>query len=69
MLRLILKNEFDDEETESNDLTQFKVVSNKTRVYIICDSIRKFFYLSRFKKLHFEKLDKADKMKIEEAMY
>ena len=45
-------------------MTQLKVVRNKFEVDILCDSIRNDVDLSRFKNLHFEKLEKANKMKI-----
>ena len=45
------------------------MVSNKSKVDILCDSIRNDTNLSRFKKLHFEKLEKEDKVKLEETMY
>ena len=64
-----MHEEFDDEETDSKDLSKFKVVSNKTEVDILCDSIKKDANFSRFNKLHLEKLDKVEKMGIEEAMY
>ena len=46
--RLILQKESNDEETESNDLNQFKMASNKFEVDIVCDSIRNDANLSRF---------------------
>ena len=57
-----------DEEIELDDLTQLKVVNHKLEVDILCDSIRKYENLLGFKKLHFEKLNRDEKMKIEEAM-
>ena len=44
-------------------------MSNKFEVDILCDSIRNDANLSIFKKLHFEKLEKEDKVKLEEEMY
>ena len=44
------------------------MVSHKSKVYIICDSIRKDANLSSFKKLQFEKFYEG-KLKMEEAIY
>lgn len=68
-LQLILQKESDEEEMELEDSTKFKVVSNKSEVDILYDSIKNNANLTSFKKLHFEKLSKEDKVKIEEAMY
>ena len=45
------------------------MVSHKKLVDILCEQIRNDVDLSGFKALHFEKLDKEDKFRIEEDMY
>ena len=45
------------------------MINNKTEVDIFCDNIRNHVDLSSFKKLDFEKHEKEEKMRIEEAMY
>ena len=58
-----------DEKNKLDDVTQLKMVPYKLEVDILCERIRKDANLSSFRKLHFEKLSRDDKMKIEEAMY
>ena len=49
---LVLQKDSVDEKTNSNDMSQYKVVSHKFEVDILFDKIRNDFDLSRFKKLH-----------------
>ena len=68
----MLQKESDDyEKADLDDLSQYKVVSHKPKsaIDIFCEKIRNDVVFSGFKKLHYEKLDKEDKVKIEEAMY
>ena len=46
--KLILQKDLDDEETKSDDLRKYKVVSNKSEVDILCDSIRNDANISGF---------------------
>ena len=48
------------------NLTRYK---NKSDIDIFSDNIRNDVDLFGFKKLYFEKLEKYEKMRIEEAMY
>ena len=45
------------------------MVSHKSEVDLLCDSIMNDVDLTKFKKLHYGKLEKEDKAKIEEEMY
>ena len=60
---------YSNEGIESNDANQFKVVSNKSQVDNLCDNIKNNVDLTGFKKLHFEKLSKEEKTRIQETMY
>ena len=66
---LQIQKDIDDEEIESDDPNQYKVVSTKLEVDILCDKIKNNVDLSDLKKFHFEKLSKDDKTKIEESIY
>ena len=62
---LVLQKDPNDEKINLDDLSQYKVVSHKFEVDILCDKIRNDADLTRFKRLHYEKLGKEDKAKIE----
>ena len=63
--------EFDEEKTESNDLTQFQVISHSPSSNLdhLCENIRNNVDLSGFSHIEFDNLGKIEKNQVEEAIY
>ena len=67
--QLQIQMDTNDEEINSDDPSQYQIVSTKSKVDFLCDKIKNNVDISNLKKLHFEELSKEEKIQIEEAIY
>ena len=69
--KYVAQPESNDERTESEDTSQFRVVSHAPKFDIqkICDNVRDNVDLTGLKNIDFNKLSREDQNKVEESVY
>ena len=63
--------DFEEEKIESDDISQFKVVSHNPLLDLenLCENVKNNADLSGFSHVDFDKLSKVEKNQVEEALY